>query len=112
MVIHTPIIIDNRGDILVFESTESATRYIEPIDVENNEYVAFDSKGYLLQLYVVSGRVHIKAAESSFAHTEILREILSKFLASILARKKLSSYWIEKATLYELIQRAIEYKTE
>ena len=38
-----PIVIDEHGDISIFPSVEAAARYMEPIDVRNNEYVAYDS---------------------------------------------------------------------
>jgi len=45
-----PIVIDEHGDIDIFPSVEAAARYIEPIDVLNNEFVAYDSLGFLRHL--------------------------------------------------------------
>jgi len=47
-----PIIADNRGDVLVFNSINSAECYLEPIDVRNGEYEVFDSNGALIKATV------------------------------------------------------------
>jgi hypothetical protein len=51
-VIVTPVIVDERGDVLFFESVERAEGKLEAIDVRNEEYVAYDSEGRLLKLAI------------------------------------------------------------
>lgn len=46
------VILDESGNVLFFETDERLARYIEPIDVKNGEYVAYDGSGALLELYV------------------------------------------------------------
>ena len=53
-MIKLPIIIDEHGDISVFMSIAEASDYIEPIDVRNNEYLAYDSEGRCLELSIES----------------------------------------------------------
>src|SRR5690606_19360688 len=48
----TPIIVSENGDILVFPTVGEACAYLEPIDVKNGEYIAYDSDGQLLELKV------------------------------------------------------------
>ena len=48
-----PIIVTGDGDIRVFHTPESAFRGLELIDIENNEYVPYDSEGQLLWFEVV-----------------------------------------------------------
>ena len=48
---------------MFFESVEDAERYFEPIDVENDEYVAYDSDGRLLRLLARYPRVTVDMAE-------------------------------------------------
>ncbi len=48
-----PIIVDNYGDVLVFKSVDDALVYLEPIDVLNNEYIAFDAEGRLLYQFAM-----------------------------------------------------------
>lgn len=43
-----PIIADNRGDITLFDSVDAAERYLEPVDIRNQEYELFDSEGTIL----------------------------------------------------------------
>lgn len=123
-----PIIVDNHGDILFFASVEKAEKYLEPIDVENDEYVAYDSVGHLLNLtiqerkwretnflrffkpneYTVE-RVIIELAEAEPTHEDQLRERLIYFFALVGEDKD----WLLRATLKELVRRGIErHKTE
>ncbi|MUV14522.1 hypothetical protein [Noviluteimonas gilva] len=71
-----PIIIDEHGDVSVFESVEAAARYIEPIDVRNNEYVAYDSAGYLLRLVPTEPRVSIPGYASDVPQPAQLAQAL------------------------------------
>lgn len=77
-----PIVIDEHGDVSVFETVENAQRALEVTDVSNNEYIAYDSEGRLLLLKVVAGdpRVSILEAESVARHADDLRRILKDFL--------------------------------
>jgi hypothetical protein len=104
-----PIIIYNFGDVLIFETVEKAERYIEPIDIDNNEYIAYDSEGRLLRLIVRSrNRVHIEATEAEPNHADEVRKILIDFLAYVgLLRDRLLN-----ATLQDLIVEGLKYKTE
>lgn len=78
--INPPIIVDESGATDVFESIEYAERYLEPVDVEDNRYVAFDSTGRLLRLIATFPGVTIEAAEEAPNHAEVVRELLIRFL--------------------------------
>jgi hypothetical protein len=78
--IQPPVIVDESGDTDVFETIEYAERYLEPIDVEEERYVAFDSAGRLLRLSATPQSVHIEAAEEIPNHAEVVHELLLKFL--------------------------------
>jgi hypothetical protein len=47
------LIFNEKGDIIFFKSLNDAEAYIEPIDVQNNEYVAYDNEGRLFQYNVL-----------------------------------------------------------
>ncbi len=47
-----PIIVDEHGDLMVFASESELSDYLEPIDVKNGEYTAYDSKGEQLALLI------------------------------------------------------------
>ena len=49
-----PIIVDEKGNIDLFKTKQDAEEYLEPIDVHNQEYIAYDSQGMLLRLGVRS----------------------------------------------------------
>ena len=87
-----PIIVNEHGDVSIFESVEYAEQYLEPIDVKNEEYVVYDSKGHLLQLSVSQKEllsifggielieaVRISPVGSGSGSSSELRKLLIKF---------------------------------
>jgi hypothetical protein len=104
-----PIILNNFGDVLVFDSVEKAVRYIEPIDVSNNEYTGYDGEGRLLQLSVLNDtRIVIGLAENEPNHKDELYNVLIDFLARI----GIAQEWLKQASLEDLVMKSLEYKTE
>jgi hypothetical protein len=111
-----PIVVYDSGDILMFESVEAAELSLEAIDVENDEYVAYDSEGRLLKLGVErikrgSGifavwldKVVISCIETEPNHADDLRRILVDFFARI----GLDQDWLSKATLKELVSKGLK----
>jgi hypothetical protein len=53
----TPLVVNENGNLLFFASSDDAERYLEPIDVRNGEYVAYDAEGRVLFLRVETERV-------------------------------------------------------
>jgi hypothetical protein len=109
-----PIILDNRGDLLIFGSANDAVAYVEPIDVENKEYVAYDSEGCLLSLSVRGRwikRIIIEPQETDPAHGEELRGKLEKFLVHVFVRQGRDPIHLINAPLNDLVATASEFKT-
>lgn len=102
-----PIVVYEPGDASIFQSVGSAEAYLEPIDVKNNEYVAYDSEGRLLRLSATNFRVTIESAEVEATHILELRRILCDFLA----HKGVHQEWLQRASLQELVTKALEYKS-
>jgi hypothetical protein len=48
------IVVEQGGDIEIFQTMREVEMYLEPLDVENNEYVIYDSEGRLLTAIVVT----------------------------------------------------------
>ncbi len=85
-----PILLYADGSFDFFKSVEEAERYAEPIDVQNHEYVAYDSEGRRLELRVEEEtvslwlglektfreRVRIVQAEDTATHAEELKNLL------------------------------------
>ena len=97
-----PIVIDEHGDVSFYASVEAAARALEPIDVKNNEYVAYDSQGYILQLACRGPRVVILGHASSTPAREALIEALQSFWARAVLRPA------EAGSLEQLIQQSVE----
>ena len=90
-----PIIVDARGDLLVFTSVAAAQMELAPEDVRNGEYpVAYDSEGRLLRIEVrtrerrilgvfreTTEYVHIGSCEHIATHDRDLRALLLRFIA-------------------------------
>lgn len=98
-----PIIVDNHGDTNVFSSVERAERYMEAADVEDGEYLVFDSEGHVLEPTVsADGHVKLRAAHSGTSFAPQLRWALIDMLqhAGVSARQ------LDGAALQDLLSRA------
>ena len=98
-----PIIADSRGDVLVFDTVALAASYMEPVDVRNGEWVAFDSEGRLLTVEVEPKGRHertvLKPGEGIPDHASILRNTLVRYLL----RTRLAAPGMEQMSLRQLI---------
>ncbi len=74
-----PIVIDENGDVSLYRSVEAAARALEPIDVKNSEYVAYDSEGFVLTLECLGPRVAITGRAYSQPESETLVAVLKSF---------------------------------
>ena len=78
-----PIFVDDHSDISVVRSVSYAESWMEPIDIENHEYVAYDASGRLLALSADRRRVYIALAEQEPTHSEPLAKALRYFLRAV-----------------------------
>jgi len=81
-----PLILHENGDVSVFENSSFLINYIEPIDVENNIYEAFDATGEVLKLALVEddrGQSRISIESSGEIKPEELKNILQLFFSSV-----------------------------
>lgn len=78
-----PVVIDENGNILIYRSVEEAATALEPIDVKNDEYIAYDSEGRLLTLETDNVNVMIYAKEHIPLHADELEMKLREFLFRI-----------------------------
>lgn len=113
-----PIIVNDHGDVSIFQSVEDVERYLESPDVLENRYSAYDSEGRLLVLKapkpqtgkffgiqsISVDKVAISSDESQPQHSEALKEVLRDLLIQF----HVPSTWIEKATLSDLLTKSIE----
>ncbi len=54
--VKSPLVVNEQGALLFFESVGDAERYLEAIDVEDGRYSAFDAEGRPLRLTTVDER--------------------------------------------------------
>jgi hypothetical protein len=82
-----PIIVDNKGDVLIFDSVRQAERYLEPVDVRGGEYVVYDAQGRVLEpeiyRHLLAERVQLQTESESDEGKEQLRETLIRFLSKV-----------------------------
>ena len=79
--IQTPVIIDEGGDLGLYESIEAAERSCEAVDVWNGEYVAFDASGRRLSLHVDDeGLVWMEPAPDSRSSEHEVCEAVRRYL--------------------------------
>lgn len=103
-----PIIVDETGDVAIFESVRAAELYLEPIDVKDDRYVAYDSEGRLLRLVPTEPRITIESAEAIPTHSADVR----KALIGVLDYFGTDREWLARASLQELAEKGLEYKTK
>ena len=103
-----PIIAYDSGDVLVFENKDMAEKYLEPVDIKNNVYVAYDSSGYKLDLSVKGEKVSVCQSTDLKLYAKELKEILFNFFLEI----GINQDWCNKASLDELIKKSLEFKTD
>jgi hypothetical protein len=107
ILMKVPIIVVESGDILFFRSLSIAERYLEPIDVRNNEYIAYDSEGRSLRLIPCEHRVKIELAEEKSTDADKLKEALLAyftrvgFAPDLLLRASLEELILEGLSNYE-----------
>ncbi len=76
-----PLIVDNRGDTLIFRSAAGLEDYLEAQDVLDNQFIAYDSQGCLLTLSVNSrGAVVVSVGVENPTHADTLKQLLIKYL--------------------------------
>lgn len=94
-------------DVLVFSSVDGAERYLEPIDVLGEEYIAYDSEGRRLRLTAPNAvdRITIGLAELAPRHSDELRATLIRLLSC--SGKEVDD--LQQMTLPDLVQRACRY---
>jgi hypothetical protein len=112
-----PIIVEEYGNLMFFRSAAYAERYLEPIDVKNEEYKAYDGIGRRLTLGVAKKEarffygifkdtievVTVRDESGADAAAE-LRQILRGFLEQF----GISWKSTEEAALETLIEQAIQ----
>jgi hypothetical protein len=98
------------GDVLAFESVQSAESYIEAIDVDNDEYKAWDSNGRVLSLtteprhkFTTSRAVHISVQQPE----KLEPEKLEAYLVTLLRRNVDATF--ESRSLEETITKVVSW---
>lgn len=113
-----PLVLSENGDVLLFASREEAEAYLEPIDVQNQEYRGYDAAGRLLAFQVTTEevpillglfkvsreRVRVEVAERLPSHQAEVQSIL----AGALLRMGIAEDRVRRAELAQLVAIALE----
>jgi hypothetical protein len=115
-----PIIIVEGLSLYIFNDIQKAQNYMEPIDVENNEFSVYDRFGNLLKPKIEYNQhqtrflwfsrkvwreeVILEKSDPPIRKDELLREILTKNLTNF----EFDDQWLSNATLDELVMKALE----
>ena len=80
-----PIIVNEKGDVELYETIPDAEVALEPIDVENDEFTIFDSDGLVIVPRVAADRIHVELRDSSPQEFEPdqLQATLRRFLSQL-----------------------------
>jgi hypothetical protein len=100
-----PILIDERGDISLYVSSERAASHVEAIDVLNGEYEFFDAAGRRLLATVDRNRVGLEIDPTRPPEPESLERRLRGYFAGLPDRLDGHRTAAEQAqTLAELVE--------
>lgn len=83
VAVKPPVFVIEANDVSVHSSLEDAALQLEPIDVKDNLYAAYDSEGRLLHLEPEGHRVKISLVEEVPRHGHELEEALRRYLTAI-----------------------------
>jgi len=84
-----PFVLDNRGDIVAFDTIDELLAAVEPVDVEEREFDAFDSQGRAIELGTAPGgrfgnrQVVVANAEATPQRAGDLRRRLLEYLCRV-----------------------------
>jgi hypothetical protein len=100
-----PIVINEHGDVSLFATVPSAEQYLEPIDVENNEYIGYDALGRKLRFSTTHRHVTIALADDPVIYQNELEGLLRAFLGAV----RHPAATNPALTLPELLQQCAPY---
>ena len=111
-----PVIVVEHGDVNIFKSVQDAERYLEPIDVENSEFQAYDKEGNLLEIHVIEkersslfGKIKTKCVKVVDPGEKINRsEELKKTLIDFFKETGIYEFRDENEQLDRLISKAVK----
>lgn len=103
-----PIIVSNRGDTEIFRSVEELQGYIEAQDVLDDQYLAYDSEGYILSLSVKAGIVIVQDTAPRTNDASNLQRILLRYLAAV----EIPLNWLNQATLEQLVEKRMAFEQQ
>lgn len=115
MVILPPLFVFEQNSIDIFHNIQDLENKLEPVDVENNAYQAFDSLGNLLELSVISKETRflwkftlsVKAVKVSNSYPNHQNDLLEKLQVSYLQYSKQDGSF-ENMTLKALQEKVIQ----
>jgi hypothetical protein len=98
-----PVIVDEHGDIELYPTIQAACFDLEAIDVRNDEYEVFDSRGNRLAIAAEGERVRIWLDPRSQPAPEELADRLRRFISRV-GPDRIGIDDAEAATLDQLVR--------
>lgn len=110
---NTPIIVYENGDLSLYHSICEAERAMEPVDIENEEYIVYGPEGELFKPFIKKKKIGSsikRAVVLDFAHNNPKNpKELRKIIIDFLVRSELADQdELAALSLELLIQLAIE----
>ena len=116
--IRFPIFVSEPNDLSAYESVSDLKLDLEPVDVEQGNYFAYDSEGRLLNLRATGVRrglfgsvdqhkasITVELAEETPSHADELRHRLVSFLSAV----EKNGPFLDSLSLEELVSRALPH---
>ncbi len=80
IIINESKVIEKSGDITFYKTVTEAENALEPVDVKNEEYFAFDSQGHLLQLNIVEDKIVLEDRTPTVQCQRTLEAVMTDYL--------------------------------
>jgi hypothetical protein len=104
---------DDADGCIIFESAESAGRYVEPIDFKNGNGVFNDSEGRVLPASIVVDNRGIENTVVKYSTEENFNKPeLKRILIDLLEYAEYPRQELEKMELSSLVRESLKFKTD
>lgn len=112
MNIKFPIFLKDRdGYVYVVKSYDDIKKEVELIDVEEGEYIVWDSNGRLLEFYILNGEIKVRILDNE-AKEEDLKKAILNYAEKFKVEKKNLDDFLEKEpfVLFMEVEKLIKDK--
>lgn len=104
-----PISVAEGHDITVFNSVGELRDYVEPVDVDDGVYEAWDARGRRIDLYVESEEIELALLPGGADQADQLMKLLTEMIHRV-GPERYRQFRSEGASLSELLEVVLDFQ--